>query len=138
MKNAEQVTFGGSGDRFPDRDACLRAGWRAARSELRHLAAVSGLPAAFSEVGVPSVEGALARPWDYTLDGPPDPEAQRAAFEAFRSVFTPGGRPTDGFGGVFLYDYWGAGGLEDTTYTPRGKPAAEEWRRLLSELTASG
>ncbi len=129
-----ETGFGSQIDRFPDRDACLRAGWRLARAELRHLEAVSDLPAVFSEVGIPSVEGALAEPWNYTLKGEPDPEAQRAAFEAFRAVFLPGGNPAPNFGGVFLYDYWGPGGLEDTSYTPRGKPAVEEWRALLGGL----
>jgi hypothetical protein len=134
----KQTSFGGQRDRFPDLDACLRAGWRAGQSELRHLAAVSGLPAVFSEVGLPSVEGALARPWDYTLEGAPDPDGQARAFEAFRSVFLPGGRPAAGFGGAFLYDYWGAGGLEDTSYTPRGKPAAEVWQSILAGLAGGG
>ncbi|MDF1799915.1 MAG: hypothetical protein P1V81_12115 [Planctomycetota bacterium] len=133
----QETTFGGARDRFPDLDACLRAGWRAGLSELRHLAAVSGLPTVYSEVGIPSVEGALAKPWDYTLDGRADPDGQRRAFEAFADVFLPGGRPTAGFGGAFLYDFWGEGGLADKTYTPRGKPAAEVWRRILGELDAA-
>lgn len=133
----QETTFGGSGDRFPDVDACLRAGWRAGLSELRHLAAVSGLPTVYSEVGIPSVEGALAKPWDYTLDGPADPDGQRRAFEAFASVFLPGGTPASGYGGAFLYDYWGEGGPADKTYTPRGKPAADVWRRILAESRAA-
>ena len=130
-----QTSFGGPGDRYATREACLRAGWRGARAELRRLEVVSGLPSVFSEVGVPSVEGALAQPWNYTLDGAADPEAQRAAFATFREVFTPGGEPR--LDGLFLYDYWGEGGPDDRTYTARGKPALEEWRALLADLAAA-
>ncbi|MBC8451269.1 MAG: hypothetical protein H8D72_01025 [Planctomycetes bacterium] len=122
---------------FADLEACVHAGWSHGLSELRRLAAASGLPAVFSEVGVPSVEGALAGPWNYTLKAAPDPEAQALAFRVFREVFLPNGEPAPGFGGCFLYDYWGEGGLEDKSYTPRGKPAASEWQALLRGITRS-
>jgi len=122
---------------FADLEACVHAGWSHGLSELRRLAAASGLPAVFSEVGVPSVEGALAGPWDYTLNAAPDPEAQALAFRIFREVFLSRGEPAPGFGGCFLYDYWGEGGLEDKSYSPRGKPAAREWQALLRGITRS-
>jgi len=119
---------------FLDLDACVRSGWQAGLDELVRLAQISKKPAVFSEVGVPSVHGALAGPWDYTLDAAPDPAAQALAFRIFQDVFLPGGFPAKHFGGGFLYDYWGLGGLEDKSYTPRGKPAASEWREILRGL----
>jgi len=121
---------------FTSLDACVRSGWQAGLDELVRLAKISKKPAVFSEVGVPSVQGALAGPWDYTLDAGPDPAAQALAFRLFQDVFLPGGQPASHFGGGFLYDYWGLGGLEDKSYTPRGKPAAAEWREILFGLSA--
>lgn len=117
--------------------ACVQAGWQAALFEAWRLSRISKLPVLFSEVGVPSVEGALAGPWDYTLDAPVDLEAQRLAFELFREALVPGTSPAEGFHGAFLYDYWGPGGPDDKTYSPRGKPALAEWRRILADLAAA-
>ncbi len=114
--------------------ACVVEGWKAGLFEVWRLSHLSGLPAVFSEVGVPSATGALAGPWDYTLDTAVDVEAQRIAFEAFREVLLPHGQPAAGFDGAFLYDYWGRGGEQDKTYTVRGKPAAAEWRKILRDL----
>jgi sugar phosphate isomerase/epimerase len=122
---------------FADLASCVRSGWRTGLDELVRLSLIAKKPAVFSEVGVPSVEGALAGPWNYTLDAAPDPTAQALAFRVFQDVFLPDGQPADHFGGCFLYDYWGLGGLEDKKYTPRGKPAAAEWRKILRALAGS-
>jgi hypothetical protein len=114
--------------------ACVVEGWKEGLFHAWRLARISGLPTVFSEIGVPSVTGALAGPWDYTLDTAVDVEAQRLAFEAFREVLLPGGEPAEGFSGAFLYDFWGPGGAQDKTYTARGKPALEEWRKILAAL----
>ena len=116
---------------------CVAAGWQGALFEAWRLSHISKLPVLFSEVGVPSVEGALAGPWDYTKDAPVDLEAQRLAFELFREVLIPDASPAEGFHGAFLYDYWGLGGAGDKTYSPRGKPALAEWRRILGDLSAA-
>ncbi len=115
--------------------AQLEQGWRVARNEARRLGARSQLPVVLTEVGIPSLRGGAAAPWDYTREAPVDLDLQRRAFEAFANVFLPAGRPDPFLGGLFLYDWWGRGGPEDATYTARGKPAAEVWRRVLAELS---
>jgi hypothetical protein len=116
---------------------CVAEGWANGLFEAWRLSRISRLPVVFSEVGVPSATGALAAPWDYTLDTEVDLEAQRLAFEAFHKVLTPNNHPAKGFNGAFLYDYWGQGGPQDKTYTPRGKPALKEWRKILSALSTN-
>lgn len=108
----------------------LVGGWRHARDEARRLHAISRLPVVFTEVGLPSVVGGAAAPWDYTQAGEPDLALQARAFEAFAEVFTAESDPA--FRGMILYDWWGLGGESDTSYTARDKPAAEVWRVLLS------
>ncbi len=117
--------------------ADLARGWRRALGEARRLGARSHLPVVLTEVGVPSLRGGAAAPWDYTRDAPADPDLQRRAFEAFAEVFLPDGHPVPSLGGLFLYDWWGRGGPDDRTYTARGKPAEEVWRRLLGQLRAA-
>ena len=109
----------------------LESGWRHAAAEMERLARFSHHSVLFTEVGIPSLEGAAAAPWDYTARGECDLELQRLSFEAFGNVFR-GKRGTEGrFLGMLLYDWWGLGGEGDTNYTARGKPAAEVWRDLL-------
>ena len=114
----------------------LEKGWRVARDELWALRERCELPVVLTEVGVPSRVGGAATPWDHTRRAAaPDLAGQRAAFAAFRRVFTPDGTARDpAWLGVFLYDWWGEGGERDPGYTARGKPAAAEWRALLRDL----
>lgn len=120
-----------------DDDATLtevKSGWTRALDEVRRLGDVSKLPAVISEVGVPSQTGGLRAPWDYTRNKAVDLAGQRLGFEAFRDVFVPGGKPAQGFGGAFLYDWWGEGGAQSMEYTARGKPAESLWREILAGL----
>ncbi|TAJ17098.1 MAG: hypothetical protein EPO68_09945 [Planctomycetota bacterium] len=112
----------------------VKSGWTRALDEVRRLGEVSKLPAIVSEVGVPSQTGGLRAPWDYTRNRAVDLAGQRLGFEAFRDVFTPGGKPAAGLGGVFLYDWWGEGGAQSMEYTARGKPAEPLWREILAGL----
>lgn len=107
----------------------LESGWRHAKSEMERLARISHSRVLFTEIGLPSLKGAAAAPWDYTAQGEPDHELQRLSFEAFGNVFLADGESP--FLGMLLYDWWGLGGEGDTNYTARGKSAAEVWRDLL-------
>lgn len=107
----------------------LESGWRHAKSEMERLARFSHSRVLFTEIGLPSLKGAAAAPWDYTAQGEPDHELQRLSFEAFGNVFVADDEAP--FLGMLLYDWWGLGGEGDTNYTARGKPAAEVWRELL-------
>ena len=111
--------------------ADLDAGWRLAKLEMERLARFSHHRVLFTEVGMPSLKGAAAAPWDYTAQGESDHELQRLSFEAFGNVFLKGRGKDDPFLGMLLYDWWGEGGAGDTTYTARGKPAAKVWTELL-------
>jgi hypothetical protein len=110
-------------------------GWRAQRKQ----------PFVFTELGYRSRAGASAAPWDESSGGEPDLEEQRRAFEAFRRVWTAGatradasasppGRAAWPLAGLYIWNWYGWGGPGSISYTPRGKPAAEEVRRILREL----
>jgi hypothetical protein len=122
---------GGAGDV----EALLQR-WRALALELSAWAAARKQPFLFTEVGYRSRAGATATPWDEGSGGVADAEEQRRGFEAFRRAWsapTPGG-PGFKFAGAYVWNWYGFGGAGTTGYTPRGKPAAEEVRRLLQEL----
>jgi hypothetical protein len=110
----------------------LAAGWRHARAEMRRLSRHAHRPVLFTEVGLPSLRGAAAAPWDYTATGDADLALQQRAFLAFRSVFVEEAAAEEPFLGMLLYDWWGLGGVGDTSYTARGKPAEDVWRSLLT------
>ena len=80
--------------------------------------------------GRPARAGATASPWDETPGGAPDGDEQRRAFAAFRRVWA--GEPT--LDGAYIWNWYGWGGPDSVSYTPRGKPATEEIRRLLESL----
>jgi len=109
----------------------LAGGWLLAAAEMQRLEDSAALPVVFTEIGVPSSKGAAAAPWDYTRQSDIDLDLQRRAFVGFERVFVPDGRPAAPCHGFFLYDWWGEGGPASGTYTARGKPAEDVWRRLL-------
>lgn len=97
----------------------LAAGWRAVRSALVAFAAKVQRPLIITEIGYTSQDGAAVHPWDYTLRSPVDLEEQRRCYAGFIAAWKDEPR----LHGVFFWQWYGAGGAEDTSYTPRGKPA---------------
>jgi hypothetical protein len=99
------------------------APWLAA---LEDVARGTGRPVVVSEVGCASRAGAAATPWDVAPPGTVDVEHQAAYYVAALDALAP--RPW--LRGIYFWA-WGlrAGGLADTTHSPRGKPAAEVLHR---------
>jgi len=59
-----------------------------------------------------------------------DLDEQRRAFEAFRRVWAA----SSVLDGVYVWNWYGFGGPTSISYTPRGKPAEAEVKRLLQDL----
>lgn len=102
-------------------------------------------PILFTEIGYPSLDGGCGKPWDYTRNVPIDLEEQALCYEAF---FLSWGKSSK-LGGVYFWNWYGQGGENDRSYTPRGKPAEKiltqwyrdytlpPWRHSLSSPSAS-
>jgi hypothetical protein len=121
----------------------LERRWSELRGEIDRWRAQRKQPFIFTELGYRSRVGASAAPWDESGGGEPDLEEQRRAFEAFRRVWTTGAagadvsapaRPVSPLAGLYIWNWYGWGGPGSISYTPRGKPAAEEVRRILQGL----
>ena len=82
----------------------------------------------FTEVGYHSQDGTAMTPWDYTMEQPVDLEEQRMCYAAFVNAW----RDEPALGGVFFWEWSGAGGPTDGHYTPRGKPAAAVLREFFT------
>lgn len=104
--------------------------WSQLRQRLETWAQPRRQPWLFTELGYRSSAGATATPWDETPGGTADPEEQARGFEAFRRAWQGG----TSLGGLYVWNWYGYGGVTSTSYTPRGKPASEVVRRILSEL----
>ena len=118
-------------ERAPATEAALEEAWRRHRDDLLSWhAGRSPHPFLFTEVGYRSRAGSTAAPWDESPGGTPDLDEQRRAFSAFRRTWTR----TPALDGAYVWNWYGWGGPSSTGYTPRGKPAAEEVRRLLEDL----
>jgi hypothetical protein len=114
----------------PATDAALEAAWRGHKDELLTWHADHSRPLVLTEVGYRSRAGSTVSPWDETAGGVPDLDEQRRAFAAFRRVWS--GEP--GLDGAYIWNWYGWGGPRSVGYTPRGKPAESEVRRLLESL----
>lgn len=108
--------------------ARLLGRWRALRSELEAWAGPRGQPFVFTEVGYRSRAGATAEPWSEAAGGTPSEEEQAAGFEAFFRTWAS----APSLHGFYVWNWYGYGGPGTTSYTPRGKVAAEVVRRLLT------
>jgi hypothetical protein len=113
----------------------LMRGWRPFKAQIEAWSARHRRPFLLTEIGYQSNPFAAARPFDYSLRGQPDPGLQLRCYRAlFRSW-----HDVEGLSGVFLWNWFGPGGLQDRGYTPRGKPAYEvirHWYR--GSVTRSG
>jgi len=87
-------------------------------------------PLVFTEVGYRSRSNATVSPWDESAGGQVDLDEQRLGFEAFRKAWSGAKQ----LSGIYIWNWYGHGGRFSTGYTPRGKPAADEIKRLLQAL----
>lgn len=104
----------------------LEAGWRTVGADLDKKLANLPRPVFFTELGYASQDGINTDPWNYLMaQDQIDLKEQAECFEAFLRV-----APTLSFlRGAYFFDYFEDGGPTDHTYSPRGKPAMEQWKR---------
>ncbi|MBI1909406.1 MAG: hypothetical protein HYS22_04475 [Deltaproteobacteria bacterium] len=93
--------------------------WKEIQRSLENWQKKQGKKIIFTEIGYPSIDGTSIYPWDYTRTDAIDVEEQALCYEAFFQAWH--NYPT--FGGVYFWNWYGAGGLQDPNYTPKGKPA---------------
>lgn len=116
----------------PSDVASLAGRWRSVRSQLEGWLGGRRKPFVFTELGYRSRAGSSAAPWDETGGGAIDLDEQRRSFAAFRRAWVdPPARSLDG---LYVWNWYGWGGPRSSGYTPRGKPALEEIKKLLEEL----
>jgi hypothetical protein len=114
----------------PADQPALEQGWRRVAGELTEWHAGRRHPLVFTELGYRSRAGCTAAPWDEGAGGAVDLDEQRRAFEAFRRVWSA----SPLLDGVYVWNWYGFGGASSVGYTPRGKPAEVEVKRLLQDL----
>lgn len=115
-------------DAGPPAPADVVRAWAPHRDRLVELARRWDRPVVLTEVGYPAVADAARRPWDYTASGPPAPWVQAGLLEGLVHAFD--GVPE--VEGLWVWNWYGAGGVLDATYAPRQKPAevlVQEWFR---------
>jgi hypothetical protein len=109
-------------------EAELAHAWEEVRDRLVAFARRVDRPLVVTEIGYVSQEGAALHPWDYTLKSKVNLEEQRRCYAAFVAAWR--GEPA--LEGVFWWNWWGAGGDKDGSYTPKGKPAERVLRNYFS------
>jgi hypothetical protein len=108
--------------------------WRGLRREIEFNLGGYAKPFVFSELGYRSRAGSTAAPWDEVKGGVPDGDEQSRAFQAFRAAWTAAGQAPSHLAGLYIWNWYGYGGPETTSYTPRGKPAVDVIRQILEEM----
>jgi hypothetical protein len=108
----------------PQRDVdSLSAAWAPIRARLAAVAARTGKPIVFTEIGYRSERGAAVEPWRWRSGEPPDSLEQAACYEAaFRALW----RET-WFGGTYWWKWFPSGSARtprDRLFSPQGKPAS--------------
>jgi len=112
----------------------LTARWRGLRREIEFNLGKYAKPLVLTELGYRSRAGATAAPWDEVKGGVPDADEQARAFQAFRQAWTAPGQAPSRLAGLYVWNWYGYGGPEATSYTPRGKPAVDVVRQILDEM----
>jgi hypothetical protein len=114
--------------------AALTERWRALGKTIVAKLAHYNKPLIFTEVGYRSRKDASVAPWDESSGGIPDLAEQTRAFQAFRQAWTMPGSNAPRMDGLYIWNFYGFGGPQSTSYTPRGKPALGVIREILSDL----
>ncbi len=103
--------------------------WRQAVDGLRER---TGRRVVITELGYTAQASAAARPWDYTGTEPVDLVSQSRLYEAARLAWCD----SQALGGVYLWNWFGAGGTRDAGYTPRNRPALDSVRAWFGPVEA--
>jgi hypothetical protein len=112
----------------------LTQGWRRLRRELERNLDGYGKPWVLSELGYRSRVNATAAPWDEGSGGEPDAAEQLRAYQAFRAAWLGDDKGSSRMAGLYMWNWYGYGGPQTTSYTPRGKPAVDVVRQILEDL----
>jgi len=111
----------------------LMAGWVPFRAKLQALAERWDKPLILTEIGCRSIAGGAQNPWDWQRQGAVDLDVQANFYEAALSSVAG----LDWLRGIYWWQWSpdpGDGGVDDTGYTPHGKPAEEILRSRYSQL----
>lgn len=108
----------------PEEEALVR-GFAGLKARVARWAAERDLRFVFTEIGYPSQPGGARRPWDYRERGVADPALQLRCYRALYRAWQADPR----LGGLYAWNWFGRGGVDDRGYTPRGKPAEAVLRR---------
>lgn len=99
----------------------LVAAWEPFVRSLESFVAQADQPVVLTEVGYVSQAGAAAAPWNYGTRDTVDLVAQRDLYTALYLAWYD----EDWLDGLFLWNWFGDGGSDDSGYTPRLKPSSE-------------
>ncbi|HEY6196424.1 MAG TPA: hypothetical protein VI504_15440, partial [Candidatus Eisenbacteria bacterium] len=103
----------------PTRDpATLRAGATRSLALLRGVARRFGRPVLIAELGYAPRAEAAVRPWEETR-GAPDPDTQRACYEAIVAAI----EPCEWLAGAYFWKWGSAARAAGDGFDPRGRPA---------------
>jgi glycosyl hydrolase family 113 len=105
--------------------------WEGVRHDVVKFARGLGKKIAFTEVGYPSLDDCNEYPWNYLMKNAIDLEEQADCYRAFAAAWPK----QEGLQGAYFYEWWGEGGPEDRSYTPRGKPAEKVLREYFRKLS---
>lgn len=122
-------TLAGPGE-APDEESLAEA-WSAPVSSLRAFGHRHGRPVIITEIGYAPHTSAAHTPWREVFDERPTRDTlalQARLYIAFCDAFAE-----DAVAGFFFWNWFGHGGPQDPTYTPRGKPAASAMERCLRD-----
>lgn len=109
----------------PSRDELVSA-WGPHIAAVGEVALREQRPVVITELGYTSQATAARYPWDYTAGGATDLGLQYTLYDAARVAW----QDVPWLSGVYVWNWFGAGGSDDNGYTPRNKPAAavlERW-----------
>ncbi len=107
-------------EHIPDVEGVAQA-WAPIVADLSALAEQHDRDVIVTELGYVSQRGAARRPWDYTRAGTVDLEAQ---YDLYRGTYRAW-HDAPHLGGVYFWNWFGAGGALDNGYSPRNKPAEQ-------------
>jgi hypothetical protein len=118
----------------PTLDELLIA-WKPYLAEIESFYDTWKIPILFTEIGYRSIDGANTRPWDWEIPGTLDLAEQALCYQAVIKTFD--GKPW--FEGIYWWNWEpdpNRGGLNDTGYTPQGKPAETILKIWYGDLDA--